>query len=178
MFVLLILYGVPMSHFSSSAQGVRTTFSSQPTERHTLEKLVQSEADLSNKHGTASLRRLLRYEAQLPFFTIHAHFFLRGLMFTCRALQNARANPQEEKLQPSFSRAYDAVLRHHHGFAIRTVVQVAMRACPYRRDFYSRIAQGGSQEKLDEELDRWLAGLDVIVVRMADFYEKGGHGKI
>ena len=101
-----------------------------------------------------------------------------GLLFTCRALQDMRSNPHEEKLQPCFSRAYDAVLRHHHGFAIRAVVQVALRACPYRRDFYIRISQGGSQEKLDSELERWLAGLDVIVKHMAKFYEKEGHGNI
>ncbi|OCB91977.1 glycolipid transfer protein [Sanghuangporus baumii] len=101
-----------------------------------------------------------------------------GLLFTCCALQDVRANPHEEKLQPCFSRAYDSVLRHHHGFAIRAVVQVALHACPNRQDFYLRITQGGSQEKLDEELCRWLTGLDVLVRRMAKFYEDGGHGKI
>ena len=87
-------------------------------------------------------------------------------------------NPREEKLQPSFSRAYDSVLRHHHGFAVRTVVQVALKACPNRREFYLRISQGGSQERLDEELARWLSGLDELVQRMAKFFDVGGHGKV
>ncbi|KAH8111774.1 glycolipid transfer protein [Phellopilus nigrolimitatus] len=155
------VFSFVQADIKSNIHGVRTTYTSRPDTCHTLEKLVHSEVDDHNKHGTASLRRLLR-----------------GLLFTCRALQNARANPQEDKLQPSFSRAYDTVLRHHHNFAIRTVVQVALRACPRRHDFFTRIAEGGSQEKLDEELARWLSALDVIVQRMERFYEMGGHGKI
>lgn len=61
--------------------------------------------------------------------------------------------------------------------------QVAMRACPYRADFYAKLAadpEGGapaSQEKLNEELNKWLVALDDIVKRVEGFYEKGGHGK-
>lgn len=58
-----------------------------------------------------------------------------------------------------------------------------MKACPYRADFYAKLAadpNGGepaSQEKLNEELDKWLAALSSIVARMETFYEKGGYGK-
>ncbi|KAL5530953.1 hypothetical protein ACEPAG_3829 [Sanghuangporus baumii] len=155
------IFSFVQADIKGNIHGVRTVFTSKPQECHTLERLVQSEQGYRSKHGTGCLRRLLR-----------------GLLFTCRALQDVRANPREEKLQPCFSRAYDSVLRHHHGFAIRTVVQAALHACPNRRDFLLRIAQGGSQEKLDEELSRWLTGLDVLVRRMAKFYEDGGHGKI
>lgn len=61
--------------------------------------------------------------------------------------------------------------------------QVAMKACPYRAIFYAKLAAdpaGGppaSQEKLNEELDKWLASLDAIVKRLDAFYEQGGHGK-
>lgn len=61
--------------------------------------------------------------------------------------------------------------------------QVAMKACPYRADFYTKLAadpDGGapaSQEKLNEELDKWLVALAAIVARMENFYEKGGYGK-
>ena len=49
---------------------------------------------------------------------------------------------------------------------------------PYRHDFYQRLAQGGSVEKLDEELAKWLAGLQVIVKRISAFLDKGGYGKV
>ena len=58
-----------------------------------------------------------------------------------------------------------------------------MKGCPYRADFYSKLAadpDGGvsaSQEKLNEELDKWLAALHAIVSRMEAFYEQGGYGK-
>jgi hypothetical protein len=81
-------------------------------------------------------------------------------------------------MQPSFSRAYDSVLKHHHGFAIRAIVQVALRACPRREDFYCRIAQGGDREKLNSEMGKWLEGLDGIVSRMSKFYEENGHGNV
>jgi hypothetical protein len=53
-----------------------------------------------------------------------------------------------------------------------------MRAVPYRHDFYQRIAQGGSVEKLDIELAKWLAGLDVIVKRISAFVDEGNYGKV
>ncbi|KAI5120183.1 hypothetical protein M0805_002651 [Coniferiporia weirii] len=155
------VFSFVQADIKSNIHGVRTTHASNPDGCSTLEKLVHSEANDHTKHGTASLRRLLR-----------------GLLFTCRALQDALAHPHEEKLQPSFSRAYDSVLRHHHGFAVRMVVQVALRACPRRRDFFTRIAQGGDEAKLDDELSRWLDGLDAIVTRMVRFYEEGGHERI
>lgn len=58
-----------------------------------------------------------------------------------------------------------------------------MKSCPYRADFYAKLAvdpNGGapaSPEKLNEELDKWLAALDAIVRRIEAFYEKGGYGK-
>jgi hypothetical protein len=52
-----------------------------------------------------------------------------GLLFTCRALQNSRVNESED-LQTSFRKAYDVVLKHHHGFAIRTIVSVSTRVSP------------------------------------------------
>ena len=62
-------------------------------------------------------------------------------------------------------------------------LQVAMKACPYRADFYAKLAAdpaGGPAvpaDKLNEELNTWLAALASIVARMEDFYEKGGHNK-
>lgn len=58
-----------------------------------------------------------------------------------------------------------------------------MKACPYRADFYAKLAedksegQPASEEKLNEQLNEWLAALDGIVKRMEDFYAKGKHDK-
>jgi hypothetical protein len=55
---------------------------------------------------------------------------------------------------------------------------VAIRAVPRRNDFYLRIAQGGSIEKLDNELRQWLCGLESIVKHVSGFLERGGYGKV
>ena len=58
-----------------------------------------------------------------------------------------------------------------------------MKACPYRADFYAKLARdqsGGpsaSKEKLNEQLNAWLEALDGIVKRMQAFYDKGKHGQ-
>ena len=58
-----------------------------------------------------------------------------------------------------------------------------MKACPYRADFYAKLVEdksGGapaSEEKLNQQLDKWLAALEAIVKRMEDFYAKGKYDK-
>ena len=58
-----------------------------------------------------------------------------------------------------------------------------MKACPLRADFYAKLAAdptGGppaSQEKLNQELDNWLAGLSPILTRIETFYAKGDYAK-
>lgn len=59
-----------------------------------------------------------------------------------------------------------------------------MSACPYRKDFYAKLAadpEGGASvagDKLDEELDKWLEGLDRIVAQMRKVYEENRYGGI
>jgi hypothetical protein len=61
--------------------------------------------------------------------------------------------------------------------------QIALKACPHRKDFYAKLVADPdgqvtiSQQSLDKDLNEWLAALDVIVKRTDAFYEKGGHGK-
>ena len=53
-----------------------------------------------------------------------------------------------------------------------------MRAVPRRRDFYSRLAEGGSTAKLDTLLVKWLSGLEVLVSHLRGFLEGGGYGRV
>ena len=55
---------------------------------------------------------------------------------------------------------------------------MALRTVPHRDDFYNRILQGGSREKLDAELERWLQGLEKIIERIKVFLESGGCSKV
>lgn len=59
-----------------------------------------------------------------------------------------------------------------------------MKSCPYRKDFYAKLAadpSGGASvtsDKVDVELDRWLDGLDKIVGQMQKVYKEKGYGEI
>ena len=58
-----------------------------------------------------------------------------------------------------------------------------MKACPARATFFEKLAadpDGGepaSPEKLNEELDKWLASLSSILTHLDKFYEEGDYGK-
>ena len=50
-------------------------------------------------------------------------WLLRGLWFTCKALENAQAK-QETELSDAFGEAYGVTLKKHHSFVVRPVVSV------------------------------------------------------
>ncbi|KAM5534518.1 hypothetical protein V8D89_011850 [Ganoderma adspersum] len=141
--------------------GVRQRFDAAPAQSGTLEKLVVNEcAGGGARHGTACLVRLVR-----------------GLWFTCEALRNMREDKNAE-LHVCFRRSYDVILKHHHTFIIRALVGVAIRAVPNRQDFYTRLTQGGSHEKFDDELGRWLTSLNGLVLRLKAFLSEGHYGTV
>jgi len=154
------VFGFVQADLRSNLAGVRDRYEATPSQSVTLEKLVIYEAQENKRHGTACLVRLVR-----------------GLLFTCQALQNMQSDRTSE-LHVCFKRSYDVVLKHHHTFLVRSAVSVAIRAVPYRQDFYNRLTQGGSHEKFDAELTKWLVGLDTIVNRLKTFLEQGGHGRV
>lgn len=61
---------------------------------------------------------------------------------------------------------------------------MAMKACPYRRDFYAKLAadpDGGASaagDQVNEALDQWLHGLNKIVAQMQKVYKEKGYGEI
>ncbi|KAG6812792.1 hypothetical protein H0H92_000424 [Tricholoma furcatifolium] len=154
------VFGFVQSDLRSNIAGVRRRFEATREASKTLEDLVRIEAAEPQKHATPCLVRLTR-----------------GLSLTCVALQNMQSDPSAE-LHVCFKQSYDKVLRHHHSFIIRSVVSVAIRAVPWRSDFYATLAQGGSQEKLDAELAKWLDALAAIVERVSTFLADGGYGRV
>lgn len=144
---------------------VRARYDATPALSGTLEKLVENEKGEKKRTATEGLMWLLR-----------------GLQFTCKALQIAQQNKTTE-LAAAFSQAYEATLKKFHNFVVKGIFSVAMKACPYRQDFFSKLSAdpaGGpsvQSDKLDEELNNWLASLDAIVTRLQTFYEVGGYNK-
>ncbi|KAI0730860.1 glycolipid transfer protein [Earliella scabrosa] len=151
------VFGFVQNDLRANIAGVRQRFEAARADSPTLEKLVASECKGRERHGTACLVRLLR-----------------GLLFTCEALRNMQQDRNAE-LHACFKRSYDAILKHHHSFVVRSVVSVAIRAVPHRQEFYARLTQGGSHERFDHELAKWLAGLGGIVDRLKAFLAEGAY---
>ena len=70
------------------------------------------------------------------------------------------ANPNEE-LADSFRNAYGVTLKPHHSFIVKPIFSAAMSACPYRKDFYTKL--GSDHEKVHSELRPYLAALEKLV---------------
>ncbi|CAO1617808.1 unnamed protein product [Sympodiomycopsis kandeliae] len=130
-----------------------------PTQSHTLELLVENEGAPGDKKRTA---------------TEGLMWLLRGLDFTAQALRRSQADKSEE-LSVSFTKAYEGSLKKHHSFIVKGAFSLAMKACPYRTDFYAKL--GSPPEKVDEELEKWLSALQRIIKRMQDLYETKNLGK-
>lgn len=94
-------------------------------------------------------------------------WLLRGLDFTAQALRRSLTN-QSEELSESFTKAYEGSLKQHHNFIVKGAFGLAMKACPYRKDFYAKL--GEPQEMVHVELEKWLAALEKIVKRMQAYY--------
>lgn len=94
-------------------------------------------------------------------------WLLRGLDFTAQALRRSLTN-QSEELSESFTKAYEGSLRQYHNFIVKGAFGLAMKACPYRKDFYAKL--GEPQEMVHQELEKWLAALEKIVKRMQAYY--------
>ncbi|KAH8107771.1 glycolipid transfer protein [Cristinia sonorae] len=138
---------------------VRTRYNAAPEKSATLEQLVANEK--AEKLNTASEGLT---------------WLLRGLAFTCKALQTAQANKSEE-LASAFRKGYEETLKKYHNFLMKGAFSAALSGCPYRADFYHKLAEDPngvsalSQDQLSEELDKWLAALDVIVTRLQLYYK-------
>ncbi|EGO00322.1 hypothetical protein SERLA73DRAFT_136112 [Serpula lacrymans var. lacrymans S7.3] len=158
-------FAVVQSDIKGNITKVRARYDAAPAQSVTLEELVKNEQGEKKRTATEGLMWLIR-----------------GLSFTCKALQNAQAN-QNHELVAAFTKGYEDSLKKFHNFVVKSIFSVAMKACPYRKDFYAKLAadpQGGPsvpEAKLHEELNEWLAGLDTIVKRIEAFFEKGGYGK-
>ncbi|KAF5380222.1 hypothetical protein D9757_008229 [Collybiopsis confluens] len=153
------------SDIKGNISKVRARYEATPAQSATLEELVKNEQGEKKRTATEGLMWLLR-----------------GLAFTCAALLTAQADNKVE-LSTAFTRGYEQTLKKFHGILVKGIFTVAMKACPYRKDFYAKLAAdptGGPpapESKVSEELDKWLAALDLIVKRMEAFYEKNGYNK-
>ncbi|TEB24895.1 glycolipid transfer protein [Coprinellus micaceus] len=146
------VFGFVQMDLRSNINGVRSRYEGQPDSSGTLEELRPPEGAASSTSTSQKYATACLVRLRLPV----------------KPLQNMQSDHSSEL----------HVLRHHHSFIIRSVVSVAIRAVPRRTDFYHRLSQGAPSDKFDEELGKWLSGLDVIVKRISEFLSSGGYGRV
>ncbi|GAA5979153.1 hypothetical protein JCM11641_008443 [Rhodosporidiobolus odoratus] len=150
-------FAIVQNDMNGNVTKIRTRYLATPAQSATLEQLVESEKGEKKRTATEGLLWLLR-----------------GLKFTQVALTRSQADKTEE-LSTSFSEAYSVTLKKYHSFVVKPVFALAMKACPYRKDFYAKL--GPPTAPVDEELSKWIAALGQIITRLEAFYEAGNHAK-
>lgn len=150
-------FSVVQSDLLGNIRKVRDRHDAEPLRSSTLEQLVAAEN--LDKQYTATQGLV---------------WLLRGLEFTYKALLRSLRNPDEE-LSDSFSIAYQESLKQFHSFVVKPIFNLAMKACPYRKDFYAKL--GGDPTTVDIELGDWLAALERQVVQVQTFIQKHNYDK-
>ena len=112
-------------------QKVRARFNAAPTQSATLEELVINEKGEKKRVATEGLLWLLR-----------------GLDFTCKALQNAQAK-QETELTDAFTNAYGVTLKQFHNFVVKGIFAVCtispMTMSSRQKQLYLRMITGRNE---------------------------------
>ncbi|ORX55193.1 glycolipid transfer protein [Hesseltinella vesiculosa] len=137
-------FTVVQNDMNGNIKKIRTRFLSNPTANNTLENLVANEAHEKKRVATEGLLWLIR-----------------GLDFTAQALRRSLTDVSEE-LNVSFTKAYEGTLRKFHSIVVRPVFSLAMKACPYRKDFYVKIHV--SSEEDVAKMGAWLGALEAIIL--------------
>ncbi|KAG1055235.1 hypothetical protein G6F46_002155 [Rhizopus delemar] len=136
-------FSVVQNDMNGNIKKIRERYLSNPTANNTLEELMKNESPEKKRVATEGLLWLTR-----------------GLDFTAQALRRSLDNPTEE-LNASFTKSYEQTLRKHHSIVIRPVFGLAMKACPYRKDFYEKI--GVLDEDGLAQMRAWLEALENII---------------
>ncbi|KAF9125775.1 hypothetical protein BGX30_000311 [Mortierella sp. GBA39] len=144
------VFSVVQSDMNGNIKKIRERFLQNPAANSTLQSLVEGEKKEKKKTATEGLLWLTR-----------------GLDFTLQSLELSEANPTEE-LTVSFTKGYERTLSNYHGVFVRPVFTMAMKACPYRADFYAKL--GSDQGLVKQDLTAWLAGLRKVVTEIQQYY--------
>ena len=150
-------FAVVQKDMTGNISKIRTKLLADPASCATLQDLILSEAGSKTKTATQGLLWLSR-----------------GLQFTAQAMRETVDNPSKE-LTKTFTDAYGKTLAQFHGMLIKPIFKLAMKACPYRKDFFEKL--GSDQARVVEQLEAWLKALEAIVQNIMDFFVAGNYGK-
>jgi len=136
-------FAAVISDMNGNIKKIQERYDAEPEKSKTLQELVENET--AEKKKTASEGLL---------------WLNRGLEFTCLALEDNAADGSKE-LDKSFGHSYENTLKKHHNFVVKGIFSVALKATPYRKEFYKKF--GDDEPKVNAQMNSWLKGLRVIV---------------
>ncbi|OZJ04271.1 hypothetical protein BZG36_02479 [Bifiguratus adelaidae] len=144
-------FSVVQNDMNGNVKKIRERYLSNPTANDTLQNLCANEVGEKKRTATEGLLWLNR-----------------GLDFTSQALRRNVDNPSEE-LSASFTNAYTNTLRKFHSMMVRPIFSMAMKACPYRKDFYEKL--GGSNDETVTKMNAWLTALEGHVATLNRLFD-------
>jgi len=136
-------FAAVISDMNGNIKKLQERYDAETAKSGTLQDLVNNEIAEKKKTATEGLLWLNR-----------------GLEFTCKALQDNQADESKE-LDKSFSDAYGVTLKQHHNLLVKGIFAVALKATPYRKDFYKKF--GDNEALVQTQLNGWLGALNKIV---------------
>lgn len=144
-------FGTVISDMNGNIKKLNDRYTAAPDKSATLQSLVHEEHKELGKKATA---------------TEGLMWLLRGFEFTSKALRHNINNPNEE-LATSFQESYNGTLKQHHNFVVKGIFSVALKATPYRNDFYAKL--GNPKDVKDQSIE-WLTALEEITTTMQKEY--------
>ncbi|XP_053385602.1 pleckstrin homology domain-containing family A member 8-like [Mercenaria mercenaria] len=148
--------------FQGNIRKVRTKYSVHPEEFTTLQSIIHHEISKKQQHLASSATMALLW-------------MKRSLEFIAGFL--AEIKKGEENLGVAASNAYAASLKPFHGWVVRGVFAVAVKALPYRSTFLSLLNpnEGDVDEQayissLMTDIDAFCCASDVVVKILDDFF--------
>ncbi|KAK6525631.1 hypothetical protein TWF281_010685 [Arthrobotrys megalospora] len=145
-------FGAVISDMNGNIKKINDRLVAAPGQSATLQSLVHEESKEKGKKASATEGLL---------------WLLRGLEFTSKALRHNADNPNEE-LATSFQESYNGTLKQHHNFVVKGVFSLALKATPYRKDFYEKL--GSDKAKVDTQAAEWLKALENITAILQTEY--------
>ncbi|RVD89892.1 uncharacterized protein DFL_000880 [Arthrobotrys flagrans] len=139
-------FGPVKSDLNGNIAKLQKRYDAAKDKSATLQELVLAERAEKKKEATEGLVWLLR-----------------GLDFTAKGIRHNLENPSEE-LATSFQHAYDGTLKQYHNFVVKGIFSVALKATPYRKDFYPKVGE-------ESKIKGWLEALEKNVKILQEFYE-------
>lgn len=148
--------------FQGNIRKVRTKYSIHPAEFTTLQSIILHEISKKQQHLPSSATMALLW-------------MKRGLEFIAGFLDELKRG--EENLSVAASTAYATSLKPFHGWVVRGVFAVAVKALPYRSTFISLMNPNDGKvddqvylASLMQDIEAFCCAMDIVIKILNDFF--------